>query len=90
MRHWYLTFPQGISPKDALYWIKQWGASIDSHGPALERTSTPDSDLSSLGMVLENQLSVPVLASMELQERVKELPGTRLHDNEFHQDLYNS
>lgn len=94
MPRYYLTFPKNVMPKDAARWIKRWGARIEplqrvNEGLESLETESPESEGKiDSNMMLEGQLSVPIQAPRDIAEKVKELPGVVLHDNEHHQELY--
>lgn len=74
MRHWYVVFAGGVSPAAARQMLKQWGAKPESGQPAVPLDG--------------GDLSLAVEGPDDLQDRVKDVPGVEVYDNQTRQELY--
>jgi hypothetical protein len=74
MRHWYVVFSGGVSPVAARRMLKQWGATPEQDQPAVPLDG--------------GDVALAVKGPDDLQERVKDVPGVNVYDNQTRQELY--
>jgi hypothetical protein len=74
MRHWYVVFPNGVSPTAARRMLKRWGAKAESDQPPIPLDG--------------GDITIAVKGPADLPERAKDAPGVGVFDNQTHQELY--